>query len=181
MLRITKAEEQAVRLVMRLAASGHRMTLATLARRERLPEPTVAKLLGLLRRGGVVAAERGRNGGYRLAEPPQAISTARVIKAVGGEPVQGAACAAPESVPDCPRWQDCGLRSVWRHLEDQVTRLLEGTTVADLLEVEESVTRHVHRVWPVDRTRLAVEAVAAAGSADGLLPRGQSGQRSGSR
>lgn len=148
-LRITKAEEQAVRLTMRLAQVGSQLTLAELAAREALPEPTVAKLLGQLRRGGVVAAARGRLGGYALASAPHRISTAQILRAVGSEPAQPHACVSdPATMAGCPRIDDCGLRSVWRHLYEQVTNLLEGTTLADLLEFETAVDAHVEKLWP---------------------------------
>jgi len=136
MLRITKAEEQGIRLVMGLATGGRQMTLAELAEYEGLPEPTVAKLLGMLRRGGVVDAVE--------------ISTAAIIRALGSEPVQSHACLADPEGEHCPRLDDCGLRSVWRHLEARVAGLLENTSVADLLEVEDSVARHASRVWPAE-------------------------------
>ena len=50
MFRVTKAEEQALRLIMRMAVLARQVTLSELAEQEELPEPTVAKLLGLLRR-----------------------------------------------------------------------------------------------------------------------------------
>jgi len=149
MLRITKAEDQAVRLVMRLAATGEQMTLGLLAERESLPEPTVAKLLGLLRRGGVVEAIRGRHGGYVLARDPGEISAAEVLRSLGSDPAPDHPCVeAPENGGDCPRTEDCGLRAVWRHLQVQVTGLLENTSVADLLRVESSVGGHLHQLWP---------------------------------
>ncbi len=149
MLRITKAEEQAVRLVMSLAIDGGQLTLAEMAERERLPEPTVAKLLGLLRRGGVVDAIRGRNGGYVLAGTPEQISTAQVLRALGGDPAPEHACISdPEHGADCPRQDDCGLRAVWRHLQERVTELLEKTTIADLLRVESTVGGQLTQIWP---------------------------------
>jgi len=149
MLRITKAEEQAVRLVMSLAIDGGQLTLAEMAERERLPEPTVAKLLGLLRRGGVVDAIRGRNGGYVLAGTPEQISTAQVLRALGGDPAPEHACISdPEHGADCPRQDDCGLRAVWRHLQERVTDLLEKTTIADLLRVETTVGGRLTQIWP---------------------------------
>ena len=62
---------------------------------------------------------------------------AEVLRAVGGEPAPHHHCISdPESAAECPRLEDCGIRSVWRHLQDQVTRLLEGTSLADLLQAE---------------------------------------------
>jgi Rrf2 family transcriptional regulator, cysteine metabolism repressor len=149
MLRITKAEEQAVRLVMRLATDNEQLTLAAMAVREHLPEPTVAKLLGLLRRGGVVDAIRGRNGGYVLAGSPDQITTAQVLRAISGDPAPGHSCATdPEHDTACPRLDDCGLRAVWRHLQERVADLLEKTTIADLLRVESAVGGQLTQIWP---------------------------------
>jgi Rrf2 family protein len=149
MLRITKAEEQAVRLVMRLASEGQQMTLGELAQSEHLPEPTVAKLLGQLRRGDVVEAIRGRHGGYVLAASPMNISTASVLRALGSEPAPEYPCVADrEQAADCPRVEDCGLRAVWRHLQERVAELLENTSIADLLRVEKSVDGQLAQLWP---------------------------------
>ncbi len=149
MLRITKAEDQAVRLVMQLAISAEQLTLGQLAGREALPEPTVAKLLGQLRRGGVVEAVRGRHGGYTLAGPPDEISAGQVLRALGGDPAPDHPCVVdPTNGGGCPRTADCGLRAVWRHLQIQVNGLLEKTTIADLLRVEENVGGRLHQLWP---------------------------------
>jgi Rrf2 family protein len=150
MLRITKAEDQAVRLVMRLALAGEQQTLGQLAALEHLPEPTVAKLLGQLRRGGVVEAVRGRHGGYTLAHAPTDISTASVLRALGNEPAPDHPCVAnPEAAGDCPRSEDCGLRAVWRHLQLQVAGLLERTSIADLLQVERRMDGQLAQLWPL--------------------------------
>lgn len=156
MLRITKAEDQAVRLVMRLAATGEQQTLGQLAEQEALPEPTVAKLLGQLRRGGVVEAIRGRHGGYVLSRDPADIPVAEVLRALGSGPVSDHPCVeSPENGGDCPRTDDCGLRAVWRHLQEQVNGLLENTTMADLLRVEASVGGHVQQIWPAENASRA--------------------------
>jgi len=149
MLRITKAEDQTVRLVMRLASTGEQMTLGQLAEQESLPEPTVAKLLGLLRRGGVVEAIRGRHGGYILARPAAEISAAEVLRSLGTDPAPDHPCVEdPVNGGGCPRTEDCGLRAVWRHLQLQVAGLLDKTTIADLLRVEKSVGGQLHQLWP---------------------------------
>jgi Rrf2 family protein len=151
MLRITKAEDQAVRLIMQLAATGSQLTLGQLAEREGLPEPTVAKLLGQLRRGEVVEAIRGRHGGYVLARSADAISVAGVLRALGSEPAPEHPCVLdPENGGDCPRTGDCGLRAVWRHLQLQVADLLDRTSIADLLQLEQRVGGQLHRLWPLD-------------------------------
>jgi Rrf2 family protein len=117
-----------------------------------LPEPTVAKLLGMLRRGGVVEAVRGRHGGYILAGTPEEITAAAVIRSVSGEMVFTFPCgdAAGELEMDCPRTTDCGLRPVWQHLGDRVSEVLEQTTVADLLKREAAATQSLQELWPLN-------------------------------
>ncbi|MFO7608167.1 MAG: Rrf2 family transcriptional regulator [Candidatus Krumholzibacteriia bacterium] len=149
MFRVTRAEEQAVRLTMRLAADGGQQTLAELAVGENLPEPTVAKLLGMLRRGGVVQAVRGRHGGYTLAGAPEAISAGAVIRSVCGEEVFEFPCHEANEPPDCMRNDDCGLRPVWKHLGEKVAEVLEQTTIADLLRREASASRNLQELWPL--------------------------------
>ena len=149
MFRITRAEEQAVRLIMRLAVVGEQLTLSDLAVAENLPEPTVAKLLGMLRRGGVVEAVRGRNGGYVLADVPERTSTASVIQSISGYQVFEFPCRDTSDRPDCPRNDDCGLRPVWQLLGNRVSEVLEQTSIADLLRTEASVSRNLQNLWPL--------------------------------
>lgn len=149
MFRVTRAEEQAVRLSMRLAMVREQMTLAQLAQAEDLPEPTVAKLLNMLRRGGVVEAVRGRHGGYALAASPDRISAGKIIRSVSGDDVFDYPCGSPEDTPDCGRSDDCGLRPVWRHLGNRVEEVLEQTSLADLLQKEAAATNQLQDLWPL--------------------------------
>lgn len=150
MLRITKAEEHALRLIMRLARQSDQRTLAELSAQELLPEPTVAKLLGRLREGGLVVAQRGRHGGYGLALPPARISVAAVLTALKRPLVSSHTCQdGRRAVEPCPRLADCGLRPVWAHVEAQITDLLSGITVADLLQAEGRVRDRIATLWPL--------------------------------
>lgn len=162
-MKISKPEEQALRLVMRMATHADQATLAELSALERLPEPTVAKLLGRLRRGGVVDVQRGRHGGYALARPAAEITVAAVIRALGRPLLEGARCSPADSIdPDCPHAADCGLRSVWRHVAQRIRDVLESTSVADLTQAESAVSeRLVARLEPLD-SREAPEGVSAS-------------------
>jgi Rrf2 family protein len=148
-MKISKAEDQSLRLVTCLARAGIQLTLADLAARENLPEPTVAKLLARLRQGDVVVAARGRHGGYELARPAAGISVAAVLNALGRPLLDGGGCT-PSRPNDnrCPHLGDCGVRSVWRHLEARVAHVLEETSVADLCCTEQQVTRQMSVLWP---------------------------------
>lgn len=149
MFRISKAEEQAMRLTMRLAAAGVQQTLGELAESERLPEPTVAKLLGQLKRGGVVDAVRGRRGGYVLADRPRSISASRILQCVTSRPVFAYPCKENGQPKDCTWSEDCGLRPFWLLLEGRIREVLETTTVADMLQKEATISERLKEAFPV--------------------------------
>ena len=133
-MRVTKAEEYGLRLVIRLAADGGQLTIRELADQERLPEATVAKIVGRLRQAGVVTAERGRNGGYTLTSRPDQITIARVVEAFDERIYDPAFCdrMSPGS-ESCAHSSGCGLRPVWRGLTAVIADFLDGITVADVI------------------------------------------------
>ena len=132
-MRISKQEELGVRLVAGLARSGGQLTIRELAGVEQVPEATVAKVVAQLRRAGVVEAERGRNGGYSLAQPPHSITLAEVVGAFGGQVFNEEFCARMNAGSACAHDADCGLRPLWRGLGELVGNFLAGFTVADLV------------------------------------------------
>lgn len=133
-MRITKTEEYGIRLVMRLAEDGGQLTIRELAERERLPEATVAKVIGQLRRADVVGAERGRNGGYFLAQPPDQVTLARVVEAFAGRIYDPAFCdRMSPGDRTCAHDSSCSLRPVWRGLTEVIGDFLDGITVADVI------------------------------------------------
>lgn len=133
-MKVTKAEEYGLRLVMSLAVDGGQLTIRELAEREGLPETTVAKVIARLRKAGVVDAERGRNGGYQLAGEATELTLAHVVEAFDETMFDAGFCdrMTPGDGP-CARADRCTLRPVWRSLSDVVATFLGGITVADLL------------------------------------------------
>ncbi len=132
-MKVSKSEEHALRIVMSLDRHGGQTTLAELSSREMMPATTVAKICGRLRRGGVIAVQRGRTGGYRLSRPAEQISVADVIRAQGRPLLEGVNCAPKKADdPVCPHTSNCGLRSVWHHLGQRIAEVLEKTSIADL-------------------------------------------------
>lgn len=149
-MRVTRAEEQAIRLAIRLARDGDQRTLQELSAEEGLPEPTVAKVLAELRDAGLVRAIRGRKGGYELTRPPATIAVSHLVQAVGPARFSGRFCQSQKPGGACDRGDQCNLRSVWDYLEAQLFRVLDQTSLADLLETDEAVRRHLDSAWHAD-------------------------------
>ncbi len=92
----------------------------------------MTKLLGRLRRRGLVEAHRGRTGGYALALPASEISLWRVASALE----ESGRSAQPLTLcSTCPLLEDCPIRSAERAADDHVRAELEGLSVARLAEL----------------------------------------------
>ena len=144
-MRISKHEELGLRLVASLARKGSQLTVRELADAEGLPETTVAKVVARLRDGGLVDAERGRNGGYSLTRSAHAITLAEVIGAFDAQVFDSDFCTRMNAGTGCAHDADCGLRPVWRGLGALIGNFLEGFTVADLVQGP-SATQRAHAI-----------------------------------
>ena len=79
---VTKKTDYATRVLLVLAMddSGELMTLNDLAVRTSTPRSTVEQVMSRLRDGGLVRAERGALGGYRLNRDPDEITIDEVVR-----------------------------------------------------------------------------------------------------
>ncbi len=143
-MKLTKLEEQGLRLTMCLARKDGQMTLPELAHMEGLSEALVAKVLGKLRSGGVLRALRGRNGGYALRVSSDEMTVSRVLEALGRPIIEGCFTGKQGSAKvSCRHSGDCALRPVWEYLEERVTQVLDDVTLADLVKSEGHVRTRI--------------------------------------
>jgi Rrf2 family protein len=164
-MKITSQEEYGLRCLLRLARveSGRSLTIPEIANFEGLSIPYVAKLLAILRQGGLIDSVRGRAGGYRLASQPSEIHLGAVLMALG-EPLFdepqfcGKHPGTETSDGKCVHLGTCTLRELWNTLENWVREALDRITLADLLQHEGQITELL-------RSRLA-EAVFKPESSD---------------
>ncbi|MEP0774435.1 MAG: Rrf2 family transcriptional regulator [Acidobacteriota bacterium] len=140
-MKITATEEYGLRLLLQLAGRrGDTVSLAELAEAEGVPGPVAAKVLLRLRRAGLVAAARGRNGGYALAVAPEGISVARALRALGTPLFHSTFCRPKGrgSREACLRLANCSLRPVWSHLDTLLEAVFSQLTLAHLLAGEDT-------------------------------------------
>jgi len=132
-VRITKHEEFGLRLVTSIARSGRQLNIRELAEHEGIPETTIAKVVARLREAGLLAAERGRNGGYSLTRAADTITLAQVVAAFGNEIYDAGFCSRMNSGESCAHEAACGLRPVWNGLGEVIGNFLDGYTVEDIV------------------------------------------------
>src|ERR1700730_913008 len=106
-----------------------------------IPENYLRRLLIELKRGGLVASQKGPSGGYMLARPPARITMADVVEIIEGEytPVE---CLQDGATSFCSRGSGCPMRDVWREVRDSVVGILRNATLQSLAERRKSVSMY---------------------------------------
>ena len=86
-----------------------------------------------LRRHGLIATTRGREGGYALARPAADISIAAIVRAVDG-PLAPLPCASVRfyrRCDDCENEKTCAVRQLMRQVRDAASAILDNTSLAE--------------------------------------------------
>jgi len=98
-----------------------------------LPEIPVRQSLVRLRRAGILQAEKERQGGYRLAKPPEKIPLLSVLRALAdGDPVLALFSErGRRGKPYTPDKKD-PTAGLWERLEREFWKFFEDKTLADL-------------------------------------------------
>jgi Rrf2 family protein len=129
-VRISAKADYAVRAAVELAAAGDEpITAEAVAERQDIPVQFLQKIFHEMRRARLVASQRGRDGGHRLARPADEITVADVLRAVEG-PLAEVRGTPPESVSYNGAAKP--LQDVWIALRTNMRTVLEGVTLADL-------------------------------------------------
>jgi Rrf2 family protein len=121
---------------------GRLMTCDALARELSMSAKFLESILRSLRQAGIVASQRGSEGGYRLAQPASEISVADVIRALEG-PLAGVRGRPPEEAVYTGHAQH--LREVWVATRAALRDVLEHVTLGDIEtgQLPPSVTEHL--------------------------------------
>jgi Rrf2 family protein len=119
-----------IRALLALAAAGTPQTAEYLAGEQGLPPRFLGAILADLRRSGVVASQRGAEGGYRLARDPDAITIADVIRALDG-PLAEVRGYRPEATSYDGAAEN--LQQVWVAVRASLRSVLEKITLTDVI------------------------------------------------
>jgi Rrf2 family protein len=141
-VKITAQEEYGIRCLLQIGRKGPgaSLTIPEISRAEGLSAHYAAKLLRVLRRGGLVKSVRGQSGGYTLVLPLNEITVAEAVAVLGGRLYEPEFCdqhAGSEEV--CTHTIDCSIRFLWRSVQLVVDQLLSKTTLEDLLPKPDAV------------------------------------------
>jgi Rrf2 family protein len=140
-MRVSAKVDYALRACAELAAAGDGPVKGErLAQAQEIPLKFLENILLDLKHAGLVASQRGADGGYWLAQPAAEIAVADVIRAVEG-PIANVRGMRPEQVEYSG--PAAALREVWIAVRANLRSVLETTSLADLAsgELPDEVTR----------------------------------------
>lgn len=139
---LTQRSRYALRALIFLARTGSvaPVPISVIAADQKLPRKFLEIILLDLKNGGLVQSYRGKMGGYRLARAPRAISYGEIIRLIEG-PLALVPCVSVtkyQRCADCFEESTCVIRKVMLTIREGTAAILDGTTLADMVERREA-------------------------------------------
>lgn len=133
MRQLSKRTQYCLRALYALARKKDQgpVLITQLAEDEAIPKRFLEQILLSLKSSGLVISKKGKGGGYYLAQSPELITLASVIRIIEG-PLAPLPCASEtrfRKCDECPDVETCGTRLVMREVRDAVADILERTTL----------------------------------------------------
>ena len=129
-MKVSAKADYAARAAAELAtATESPVTADRIAEAQGIPSKFLETILLELKHAGIVRSQRGPDGGYTLARPPEDISLADVIRAVDG-PLANVRGDRPENMEY--RGAAEPLTDVWIAVRAALREILETTSLANL-------------------------------------------------
>ncbi|HUY29258.1 MAG TPA: Rrf2 family transcriptional regulator [Candidatus Binataceae bacterium] len=110
--------------------------ISEIARREGIPRKFLELILLELKNEGILQSKKGKGGGYFLGQPPNLVSAGHVIRTLDG-PIAPLPCVSKTAYMRCRECGDertCAIRMVMQEVRDATAKILDSTSVADMLE-----------------------------------------------
>ena|SRR5690242_15341448 len=118
--------------------------ISDIAHRETLPQKFLELILLELRNHGILGSKKGKGGGYFLSRRPELVHLGEVLRVLEG-PLALIPCVSKTAYKKCAECRDertCGIRIVMKDVRDLTARILDSTSLADILKrVEVAVQR----------------------------------------
>lgn len=128
MLRISRRADYAIRAMVAIALTPAEEYTPTpdIGEAMRIPQSFLVKVIGDLRRGGLITTAVGRSGGVSLARSPDDITLHDIIEAVEG-PIALTDCLLHGDA--CPRDETCPAHVFWARIQVMFCAELEAVSL----------------------------------------------------
>jgi Rrf2 family protein len=135
MLRLSKKTDYGLLALNYLASEAPAgvASARVIAEKYEIPVELLAKVLQQMARVGLVAAQKGAHGGYKLGRAASTISLADIVEAIDG-PLAITACGRNDD--PCDQYGSCTVRDPLWKVRDRILTVLQTTTLAEMGDKE---------------------------------------------
>lgn len=111
--------------------------MSVIAREKKIPLAFLENIFHELKKAGFLISHRGRFGGYTLAETPDQVEVASIIRIVNG-PLAMLPCVSLNFYATCDDCCEatCGLRGIFQEARDALLKVLENRYLSDIIDKE---------------------------------------------
>lgn len=133
-MKISTKGRYALRFLLDLAkhqADGY-VSLKDIAERQGISKKYLEQIVPLLHKADVLKANRGFQGGYRLAKSPKEYTVGDILRVTEGDIVP-VACLVTEDL-SCERSECCQTLRIWKGLNEVIANYLDSITLQNILD-----------------------------------------------
>lgn len=139
---LSKKTQYSLRALYALARHYGRgpVLISKLSEEEAIPRKFLELILLDLKSRRVVESKKGKGGGYFLIKRPEEVTLGSVVRSIDG-PLAPLPCASESAFrrcDECPDEKVCGTRIVMKEVRDAIARILDRTTLADVIHKEDA-------------------------------------------
>ncbi|MBQ8981888.1 MAG: RrF2 family transcriptional regulator [Eubacterium sp.] len=136
-MKISTKGRYALRLMIDLAEhkdEGY-IPLKDISKRQEVSKKYLEQIIAIVNKPDVLRANRGSQGGYKLAKSPSHYTVGDILRLTEGSlsPVD---CVDQDPI-ECPRSADCPTLPIWRNLSKIVNEYLDSVTLQDILDEQQ--------------------------------------------
>jgi len=133
-MKISTKGRYSLRLMLDLAQhyEDGPLSLKDISERQNISKKYLEQIVHLLTKNGLLTANRGHMGGYRLSKSPTEITVADVVECTEGS-LQPVSCMTDTS-NECPQQLECLTLPVWQGLHNVMREYLQSISLQDILD-----------------------------------------------
>ncbi len=145
-MKISTKGRYALRMLVDLAVNEDKgfIALKDIAERQQISKKYLEQIVPLFNGAGILEANRGFQGGYRLARPADEYTVGEILRLTEGS-LAPVSCLEYEP-NKCERCDECETLYVWEGLYKAITTYLDGITIEDIIDKQRRKKRQTDNI-----------------------------------
>ena len=138
-MKISTKGRYALRMLIDLAEhqNNEYIALKDIAARQNISKKYLEQIIPILNRADILIANRGFQGGYKLAKAPDKYTVGDILRLTEGS-LSPVPCIDQNPI-NCSKSEDCPTLPIWKGLKKVICDYLDGITLQDI--IDEHMTR----------------------------------------